>query len=188
MIFMSKAKRLRVILKPSFHVIDANGQRVLIPGKTIEFANGRYETQDPDEISALLKHSLFNAKFVAVEDEQAWKEEHPEYFQPPVNMITGAMSTIFSAPSPLVEASQMGLRNSQQTAAPIDIDKIIEEKIAEKFGALSSKLDRLLNVVNDTSITPPKAKKTFKCPVPGCDFVGRTGIEVGAHKKAVHGA
>jgi glycosyltransferase involved in cell wall biosynthesis len=108
MLFMSKAKRQRVIVKPAFHVLDANGQRVQIAGRTVEFMNGRHEEHDPETIALLLKHSDFNNLFVTVEDEREWMEQHPEYFKSPVQMITGAIATVNSAP--MVEATRQPLQ------------------------------------------------------------------------------
>ncbi len=185
MIFMAKARRLRVVLKPAFYVLDANGQRVQIPGKTIEFMGGRFETEDPDIIALMLKHDYHNIKFSAVEDEGEWKISHPEYFQRPIDMITGAVATINVAASPLLDAARSHIPARNIPDPVINIEEIIDKKIGEKFNALSDKLDRLMSI----SVEKPeqvKAKKVFTCPVPGCSFIGKSGIEIGAHKKSVH--
>ena len=184
MVFMAKARRLRVVLKPAFYVLDANGQRVQIPGKTIEFMGGRFETEDPAIIALMLKHDYFQIKFTAVEDEGDWKVSHPEYFKPPIEMITGAVATINSVSSPLIDAARSHIPARNVPDPVVNIEDIMDKKISEKFDPLSEKLDRLLSALEKPE--PAKAKKVFTCPVPGCGEVFKTGIEVGAHKQAKH--
>lgn len=183
MVFMAKARRLRVVLKPAFYVLDANGQRVQIPGKTVEFMGGRFETEDPAIIALMLKHDYFNIKFTAVEDEGEWKVSHPEYFKPPIEMVTGAIATINSVSSPLIDAARSHIPARNVADPVINIEEIIDKKIGEKFNALSEKLDRLLA---GPAAKEDKPKKVFTCPVPGCGEVFRSGIELGAHKKDKH--
>lgn len=182
MVFMAKARRLRVILKPAFHVLDANGQRIQIPGKTVEFMNGRFETEDPETIALMLKHDYFNIKFTGVEDEKEWKILHPEYFKPAVEMISGAVATINAAPSPLVDAARSHIPTRNVPDPVVNIEDIIDKKISEKFDTLSEKLDKVLA----GPVAAQKPKKIFTCPVPGCGEVFRSGIELGAHKKEMH--
>jgi hypothetical protein len=184
MVFMAKARRLRVILKPAFYVLDANGQRVQIPGKTVEFMGGRFESEDSETIALMLKHDYYNVRFTAVENENEWKTQHPEYFKPAIGMVTGAVSTINVTRSPILEAgmSQIPARNVSDPV--VNIEDIIDKKISEKFDALSDKLDRLLG--GQESVKAAKPKKVFTCPVPGCGEVFKSGIEVGTHKKDKH--
>lgn len=179
---MAKAKRLRVILKPAFYILDANGQRVQIPGKTVEFMNGRIEIEDPDTIALMLKHDYCNIKFAAVEDEKEWKIAHPEYFKPAIEMITGAVATINSASAPLLSAARSHIP-ARVPDPVVNIEEIIDKKIGEKFNSLSEKLDRLLAT---PEVKAEKPKKVFTCPVPGCGEIFRSGIELGAHKKEKH--
>ena len=181
---MAKARRLRVVLKPAFYVLDANGQRVQIPGKTIEFMGGRFETEDPEIIALMLKHDYFNIKFTAVEDEKEWKISHPEYFKPAIEMVTGAVATINSASSPLIDAARSHIPARSVPAPAVNIEDIMDKKISEKFDPLSEKLDRLLAALEKPEQV--KAKKVFTCPVPGCGEVFNSGIGVGAHKKEKH--
>ena len=187
MIFMSKAKRLRVVIKPSFYILDANGQRVQIPGKTIEFNNGRFETDNPDYIAGLLNNDYCNIHYAAVDDEKEWKEQHPEYFkQYSADMITGAVSTINVNKSPLAQAARSHIQPEKKVDPIIDINDIIDKKIDEKFGNLDAKLSKLLSLADEPNVKDSKPKKVFKCPVPGCGFVGKTGMEIGEHKKIAH--
>ena len=202
MVFMSKSKRLRVVGRPSFHILDANGQRVQISGFTAEFMNGRFETNNPDEIALLIKHPANNVRFAAVDDEGAWMAAHPEYFHKPADMVAGAVATVNTAP--LVTATRVPLKKEIATREQIareqeervDIDSLIERKVNAALNPLYAKLDKLLGEGPTLVDIPPErsepareetpAKRTFTCPVPGCGFVGKTGIEIGAHKRAVH--
>ncbi len=193
MIFMAKARRLRVVLKPTFHILDATGQRVQIPGKTIEFMGGRFETDDNETIAQMLNHDYCGGKkggagcqFTPVEDEQEWKEQHPEYFHAPVQMITGAMATVNSAEQPLAKSATFNIP-VKKTEPVINIEEIIDKRISEKFDSLSAKLDVLLNKEMEAKkLTPIKPKRTFTCPVPGCGQVFKSPFDVGAHKKLAH--
>lgn len=183
MLFMSKSDRLRVVLKPSFSILDANGQRVMVRGRTVEFFNGRYETNDDEEIAALLKHPFYSIEFTATENEEEWRRTHPEYFQENINIVDGALSTAMTSQPPLVSAVQkQGLDVATSSNKTRDIDVIIEQKIDEKINPLIEKLGRILAAVDDDN----KPKRTFRCPVEGCDFVGKSGMEIGAHKKQAH--
>jgi len=202
MVFMSRNKRLRVIAKPSFHVLDANGQRVQISGFTAEFQNGRFETNDPEQIASMLKHMGNGKLFHAVEDEHAWIDEHPEYFHKPADMVVGSVATVNTAP--IVTAARIPLkkeiRTQEEVAAAkaavdeerrVDLDTIIDEKMNAKLVPLNEKLDRLLNAIAEPaekSAEKTAVKKTFTCPVPGCGFVAQSGIAIGAHKKEAHSA
>jgi hypothetical protein len=199
MVFMSKNKRLRVVVKPAFHVLDANGQRVQISGFTAEFMNGRFETNDDEQIAGLLKHSANNLKYSAVANEGEWIDEHPEYFHKPADMVVGSVATVNTAP--LLTASRRPLRLEAQTkeqvqaakeAQQVDLDKIIDQKLDAKLSPLYSRLDKLLNLAETPQpeaaevVAAPATKRTFTCPVPGCGFVGKSGIEIGSHKKDAH--
>jgi len=192
---MAKARRLRVVLKPAFYVLDANGQRVQIPGKTIEFISGRYETKDEATIAGLLNHDYCNIKFMPVDNEQEWKNAHPDYFRSPIEMITGAVATINSPSSPLIDAARSHIPARQSVDPVVNIEEIIDKKLNVKFDALSDKVDRLMAGLMAPAPAAPvpvaptpgeKPKRVFKCPVPGCEAVFATGIDVGAHKKLVH--
>lgn len=181
---MAKAKRLRIVLKPAFYVLDANGQRVQIPGKTIEFINGRFESDDPETIALMLKHDYCKVRFAAVENENEWMVQHPEYFKSPIDMVTGAMGTINVARPPVLQAGMSQIPANKVPDPIVNIEEIIDKKISERFDILSEKLDRLLG--SQESVKAAKPKKVFTCPVPGCGEVFKSGLEVGAHKKEKH--
>lgn len=201
MVFMSRSKRLRVVVKPAFHVLDANGQRVQITGFTAEFSNGRFETNNEEEIAGMLKHRANGGQFHAVANEAEWIEEHPEYFHKPVDMVVGSVATVNTAP--LLTASRRPLRLEAQTkeqtqaareAQTVDIESVIDKRLDEKLSPLYARLDKLLNMDDAPTevaapvveVAAPATKRTFTCPVPGCGFVGKSGIEIGSHKKEAH--
>jgi hypothetical protein len=201
---MSRSKRLRVVVKPAFHVLDANGQRVQVTGFTAEFMNGRFETNDEEQIAGMLKHRANGGQFHAVANESEWIDEHPEYFHAPADMVVGSVATVNTAP--LLTASRRPLKLAAQTreqvqaakeAQQVDLDTIIDQKLDAKLSPLYSRLDKLLNMAEVPQSEPAKefhevaaptavAKRTFTCPVPGCGFVGKSGIEIGSHKKEAH--
>jgi hypothetical protein len=199
MVFMSRSKRLRVVVKPAFHVLDANGQRVQVTGFTAEFMNGRFETNDEEQIAGMLKHRANGGQFHAVANESEWIDEHPEYFHAPADMVVGSVATVNTAP--LLTASRRPLKLAAQTreqvqaakeAQQVDLDTIIDQKLDAKLSPLYSRLDKLLNMAETSQpeaaevVAVPAAKRTFTCPVPGCGFVGKSGIEIGSHKKEAH--
>lgn len=202
MVFMSRSKRLRVVVKPAFHVLDANGQRVQITGFTAEFMNGRFETNDEEQIAGMLKHRANGGQFHAVANESEWIDEHPEYFHKPADMIVGSVATVNTAP--LMTAArrplQLEARTKEQVQASkdaqqtVDIESVIDKRLEEKLSPLYARLDKLLNLAEAPAevvapvieVAAPVAKRTFTCPVPGCGFVGKSGIEIGSHKKEAH--
>lgn len=187
MLFVSKRKRFRLVLKPTTHVLDAYGQRVAIPGLTVEFINGRYETEDPEIIKLMLNNPFLNNQYIVANtnaEVEQWIAEHPEYRHEAAQMITGGIATINAQSTPAaVTAAQSALRDAVSSSK--DIDSILEEKISAKLNPLLEKLSKLVadsDADNETS----KAKRTFTCPVPGCGAVFRSGIELGEHKRTVH--
>jgi len=185
MIFMARNKRLRVILKPAFYILDANGQRVQIPGRTVEFMNGRLEIEDPEIIAMMLKHDYCNIRFAPVEDEKEWIANHPEYFRPSIEMVTGAIATI-NTPSPLAQAARSHIQPDKRSDPVVDLDSIIDSKLDTKLNAFAEQLFAKLNISSALQVETSKAKKVFTCPVPGCGFIGKSGVEIGKHKQMEH--
>ena len=190
MLFVSRRKRFRIVLKPTAYVLDAYGQKVMIPGLIREFMNGRLYEEDPEIISMLLKNPHRPSQYdvaVSADEEQIWAEQHPE-FNAPI-MTTGAVGTANARPAavtstqgPLREAAA---REAAKRETVVDLDKMLDEKINAKISPLLEKLDRLLEVSVPTPAVQ-KPKKVFTCPVPGCGQVFKTGMEVGEHKRISH--
>jgi hypothetical protein len=188
MLFVSKRKRFRIVLKPSSYVLDAYGQKVMIPGITREFTNGRLYEDDPEVINLLLKSPFRPAHFdvaASKEEEADWIAKHPELG--PAPMITGGIGTAQAQPA-AVAAAQGPLREAaakeaaQKAPAVVDLEKMLDEKIEAKLSPLIDKISQLM----ETKAESPKSKKVFTCPVPGCGQIFDSGIAVGEHKRKAH--
>ncbi len=186
MLFVSRRKRFRIVLKPTAYVLDAYGQKVMIPGITREFMNGRLYEEDPEIISALLRNPHRPSQFdvaASKDEELQWAEQHSEFNSP--IMTTGSIGTA-QAPA-AVTSTQGPLREAaaKRETPIVDLEKMLDEKINAKISPLLEKLDKLL----EATVPAPalvKPKKVFTCPVPGCGQVFKTGMEVGAHKRTAH--
>lgn len=62
MLFISKYKGLRIVLKAARTIVVDN-HRMLETGKTVEFQNGLYETNDPEEIKALKGYKRYGIDY-----------------------------------------------------------------------------------------------------------------------------
>lgn len=185
MLFVSRRKKFRIVLKPAVYVLDAYGQKVMIPGLTREFMNGRLYEEDPEVINMLLKNPHRPSQYDAAtsaDEEREWAERHPEFGAP--IMTTGAVGTA-NAQSAAVTSAQGPLRDAaaKRETPVVDLEKMLDERIDAKISPLLEKLDKLLEV---SVSAPEKPKKVFTCPVPGCGQVFKTGMEVGAHKRIAH--
>jgi len=58
--FMSRFAGHVLVMQPAGVRQDADGTVTSIPGKRIEFQNGRYETSDPKELKFIRNHRDFN--------------------------------------------------------------------------------------------------------------------------------
>lgn len=84
MLFLSKIRELRLVMRPKWVEKDPMLGVVVHEGKTIEFWDGRYETEDPDEIAFIKKNLSYGSKITSVDakDLKSGKD-----------MITGATAT-----------------------------------------------------------------------------------------------
>jgi len=57
--FNSKFSQLQLVMKPGGWQIDSAGRRTILPGRLIQFQDGIYNTQDPEEIAFLRQHPAF---------------------------------------------------------------------------------------------------------------------------------
>jgi hypothetical protein len=187
MLFVSKRRKFRIVLKPSAHVLDAYGQKVIIPGITREFMNGRLYEEDPEIINMLLHNVHRPSQYdvaLSKDEEQEWAAAHPDFG--PAMMSTGSIGTanapaaIASTQGPLREAAA----KREQTPV-VDLDKMLDEKITAKMTPLMDKIDKLLEM-SAPAEKAVKPKKVFTCLVPGCGQVFRTGIDLGEHKRTAH--
>jgi hypothetical protein len=75
--YISQSAELKLINKASY-TKEVEGRIVVVPGKSIQFHNGVYETKDPDEIRFLENHPNFGNLFYRLkgkEDAQTAREE-----------------------------------------------------------------------------------------------------------------
>ncbi len=77
--YYSKYKELRLIVRAS-RPVNKNGNLEILPGKHINFLNGKYTTDNPTEIAFIEGHPEFNrsvykAKEAVSEKVEAVKEE-----------------------------------------------------------------------------------------------------------------
>lgn len=186
--FVSKRKRLRLVLKPTTYVVDAYGQRVPIPGYTVEFVNGRFETDDVNLINTLLKHPLKGSEFVPVEDEDMWYAKHPE-FAPKVEPVsTGAIDSVNTVTSQTITEipSILPIKDrypKSELANTSNLESIIETKITEKIMPVLEKLEKVISK-DAMEEQEEKQKRVYTCAICGEKF--RSGFEVGEHRKLIH--
>ena len=77
--YFSKFKELRLIVRSS-RPVNKNGNIEIISGKSIDFLNGKYSTNDPAEITFIEAHPEFNrsvykAKEIVSEKVETLKNE-----------------------------------------------------------------------------------------------------------------
>lgn len=77
-IFISNYKELRLIVKPSY-CKEVEGRIVTYQGKSIQFHDGIFETEDQDEIKFLEGHKNFGNTFVKAYTGDARKERENKY-------------------------------------------------------------------------------------------------------------
>ena len=84
MLFLSKVRELRLVMRPKWVEKDPMTGVVIHEGKAIEFFDGRYETNDPEEIEFIKKNPAFGSRITVVDagDLTSGKD-----------MITGATGT-----------------------------------------------------------------------------------------------
>jgi len=76
--YIAKYLNLRLIDKASY-TKEVEGRVVTVPGKTIEFSQGMYETSDPDEIKFLESHPNFGTVFIKVKDKDLQKAREDKF-------------------------------------------------------------------------------------------------------------
>lgn len=84
MIFLSKILELRLVMKPRWVTQDPATGVIVHPGHTIEFAGGRYETDDEEEIEYIKSRPGFGSKITSIEKGD---------IAPGPSVLTGAVGT-----------------------------------------------------------------------------------------------
>lgn len=67
MMFLSRVKELRLVVKPKWVEKDPLTGVVVHPGKTIEFVDGRFETNDPELVAHIKTRPEYGSKITSVE-------------------------------------------------------------------------------------------------------------------------
>jgi len=211
MLFASKCKQQRVVLRPTIKVFAADGFPIIRPGVTVEFMNGIYETDDTQIIEMLLRCPTRGLDFLVVDDEEA-KAFIARHHLNDVPVITGARST--RAPQvipddlsqvkparthnevtsePNVKGAAPGVitpipwntPESSEAVKPVDLDALIAKKLE---GILPGIVESVIMKVSERQPDPipeqPKPKKKFTCRI--CGEIFDSGIAVGAHKLQMH--
>lgn len=70
--YISKYLSLKLVNRASY-TKEVEGRVVVVPGKSIQFENGVYETTDKDEIKFLENHPNYGSVFVKVEEKDIEK-------------------------------------------------------------------------------------------------------------------
>lgn len=76
--YISKYLSLKLVDKASY-TKEVGGRIVVVPGKSIRFTDGVYETEDPDEIKFLESHPNFGTVFIKVEDKDLQKAREEKF-------------------------------------------------------------------------------------------------------------
>jgi hypothetical protein len=76
--YISRYLELRLVVKASYKK-ELEGQIVVTPGRSIQFHDGVYETDDQDEIKFLEAHKNFGNIFIRVEKGDAKKQREDKY-------------------------------------------------------------------------------------------------------------
>jgi hypothetical protein len=75
MIFVSRCRELRLVMKPTDVILDDLRHPQVLKGKTIVFGHGRYTTEDQEEIKWLMEHPMRPAEFDVVPEGVIAKRE-----------------------------------------------------------------------------------------------------------------
>lgn len=179
--FVSKRREARFVIKPTDRIIDEQRRVSIVRGKTAEFRNFRYHTDDPEIIEALLHHPEYGLSFVSAEPGEAVQKPAPVIFETDdsirdnsVKMIQGAKAT--------VDRPMEGIPSQ---VAVITKDEVVQ-LVDEKMRSLDNKLDNLILAIRSQEDAKKisKAKKEFHCPI--CHEEFPSGVAVGVHKKKAH--
>ncbi len=196
MVFVSRRKEFRIIIRPTEVIIDESRRPHVVQGEKVEFKNGRFVTEDKSLIDYLLHLPMYGLQFtselgndpVAIQKYSMVFDDGAEITGPkviagfpernkskPVEMVRGARATVQSEPRILPGS----------IVKQIEIEKVDITK--EEINALiDSKLDAFLDKIGSLVIQPKikHSVKQFHCPICGEQF--SNGVLVGKHKKEKH--
>lgn len=206
--FISKKKDFRLIIRATETTLDGNRRVQTIPGEKVEFKQGVFVTQDKSLIDYLLHCPLYGIAFTSeIGNDPIQIEKHSLVFddgaelsgpklvagfpernkpeKPPVEMITGAVSTVSNP------AQAISIGNPQQVTPvvvpapqPIGVSKLEVEAL------IDSKLDAFLDKIGSLVIQPSPMKKSPAKPKEWhCGICGEqlsSGFAVKKHREEKH--
>ena len=139
-------------------VIRAN-QILTIPAKVIRFEDGRYETEDPEEIEAIRASEAYKKRKIifeiSQEDMEALGGKVPKDKDEEIQLLRNRIKKLKESERP---------KNIRGTMTTTHIDKKLQEKDTGK-----------------PQIKEPGAG-TFKCDVPACAKIFKTKKQLAGHK------
>lgn len=170
MIFASRCREARIVMKPTDVILDDLRHPQILKGKTILFKNGRYITEDPEEIKFLMGHEARPAEFDVVPDDVFMQRKEDVHV---IHGPLGAAGGVSSTP-----------KESKATieTATAEITEKVMQAVDEK---LTVAMGQILELLKAAPVPAPyKTKKVFTCKI--CGEVFKTGMAVGDHKKLCH--
>lgn len=132
MLFVSRAKNLRVILKPQQRVIDRFGDAIIQRGIVAEFGGGKFMTDDNEMIDLLLHHPLHKHEFVCADDEEKWRFENEKK---EVEVVTGTRAVTKRALPEPEPPAQMSKEEMDKIIAA-RVEQEVEARLKDLFGKL----------------------------------------------------
>lgn len=178
--YSSKKAELCIVVRPEDRIIDEQRRVIKLPGKRVEFFNGRYETHDPEIIECLHNHPYRGTKFYEITE----KDEKIIQEAKAIPIITGPMSVDGSRAIDDIITADLGkieirTRPTDTVAVSPELVRVIDERIT---AALSTIIDLLKkDTVKEENVMSNKPTKSFRCPYCGEPFT--SGFKVGTHKK-----
>ena len=179
--YVSKKKEQCLVMRPTDRIMDEHRRIQVIPGKRVEFFDGRYETQDPEIIEFLHNHPLRGTKFFEITEKdeqivaQAKKSTVPR-------VVDGAVDSVNSVdggvPTPQTDDVVLPTRPTDTVAVSPQLIKVIDERISAALGTIIDLLNK--DTKKEEIIMAGKPTKVFTCPY--CKEPQPSGFAIGKHK------
>ena len=199
MIFVSRRKEFRLIIRPTEVIIDESRRPHVMRGERVEFKQGKFMTEDKGLIDYLLHHPLYGLQYtselgsdpVAITKHSLVFDDGAELSGPKIvagfpekNIVMnrGATSTQNSGRQPLAQEAPKEFAR-KEVAKILETPSISKDEVE---ALIDSKLDSFLDKIGSLVIQPKitKAKREFHCPI--CQEPFSSNIAVGKHKKENH--
>ena len=171
-IFASRCREARIVMKPTDVVLDDLRHPQILKGKTIVFKNGRYITENQEEINFLMAHPARPAEFDLVPDSVFAQRKDD------IQLIQGAMGTTGAVPVATKESIP-------EATIEIATAAITEKVMGEVDKRLTTAMEQILELLKATPTPPPyKTKRVFTCKT--CGEIFKTGMDIGKHSRIAH--